>query len=102
MTGGMRFQESWTDEEYEMVRKLKAEGLTYAQIGKRLGRSKDAIVGCTRRLGLCTPKPVYQASLPRKPKRPDPLPWGAVTLPPLPSLIGFVPQPLPAWMEMAA
>ena len=43
---------SWNDEKINRLKKLWAEGLTTGEIGKRLGISKNAVVGKAHRLGL--------------------------------------------------
>jgi GcrA cell cycle regulator len=49
----------WTDERVETLRKLWADGLTTGEIGKRLGVSKNAVVGKAHRLGLKSrPSPI--------------------------------------------
>ena len=42
----------WTDEQIEELKSLWGEGLTTGDIGKRLGVSKNAVVGKAHRLGL--------------------------------------------------
>ena len=42
----------WTDEQIEELKALWGEGLTTGDIGKRLGVSKNAVVGKAHRLGL--------------------------------------------------
>jgi GcrA cell cycle regulator len=42
----------WTDEKITRLKKLWSEGLTTGEIGKRLGVSKNAVVGKAHRLGL--------------------------------------------------
>jgi len=42
----------WSDERIEQLKALWAEGLTTGEIGKRLGVSKNAVVGKAHRLGL--------------------------------------------------
>ena len=42
----------WTDEKIAKLKKLWSEGLTTGEIGKRLGVSKNAVVGKAHRLGL--------------------------------------------------
>jgi len=42
----------WTDELIEQLKALWAEGLTTGDIGKKLGISKNAVVGKAHRLGL--------------------------------------------------
>ncbi len=46
-SGGM-----WNDEKIQRLKKLWSEGLTTGEIGKRLGVSKNAVVGKAHRLGL--------------------------------------------------
>lgn len=43
---------AWTEEMVEELKKLWAEGVTTSAIGKRLGISKNSIVGKVHRLGL--------------------------------------------------
>lgn len=50
---------AWTDEMVNDLRKMWAEGLTTGEIGKRLGVSKNSIVGKVHRLGLSgRPSPI--------------------------------------------
>jgi len=42
----------WNDEKIARLKKLWSEGLTTGEIGKRLGVSKNAVVGKAHRLGL--------------------------------------------------
>ncbi len=42
----------WNDETIGRLKKLWSEGLTTGEIGKRLGVSKNAVVGKAHRLGL--------------------------------------------------
>lgn len=57
----------WTEERIEELKDLWAEGLTTGEIGKRLGVSKNAVVGKAHRLGLKgRPSPIKRASQPRK------------------------------------
>lgn len=56
----------WTDERIEELKVLWAEGLTTGEIGKRLGVSKNAVVGKAHRLGLKgRPSPIKKAKQPR-------------------------------------
>ena len=43
---------AWTEQMVEDLRKMWKEGLTTGEIGKRLGVSKNSIVGKVHRLGL--------------------------------------------------
>lgn len=53
---------SWTDERIEELKKLWAEGLSTGEIGKRIGVSKNAVVGKAHRLGLKSrPSPIKRA-----------------------------------------
>lgn len=50
---------AWTDEMVEELKKLWKEGVTTGEIGKRLGVSKNSIVGKVHRLGLSgRPSPI--------------------------------------------
>lgn len=49
---------AWTAEEDSLIRKLRAEDKTFAEIAKALGRHKGSV--CTR---------AYQLGLPRSPDR---------------------------------
>ncbi len=60
------------------------KALSTAAIGRRLGVSKNAVVGKAKRLGLPNrPSPIKPSEKPREVR---PLRAGAVTLPPLASL----------------
>jgi GcrA cell cycle regulator len=47
-----RTETMWNDEKIGKLKKLWQEGLTTGEIGKRLGVSKNAVVGKAHRLGL--------------------------------------------------
>lgn len=50
---------AWTDEMVNQLREMWKEGLTTGEIGKRLGVSKNSIVGKVHRLGLSgRPSPI--------------------------------------------
>lgn len=50
---------AWTDEMVEQLREMWKQGLTTGEIGKRLGVSKNSIVGKVHRLGLSgRPSPI--------------------------------------------
>lgn len=50
---------AWTDEMVDQLRAMWADGLTTGEIGKRLGVSKNSIVGKVHRLGLSgRPSPI--------------------------------------------
>ncbi len=60
---------SWTPEVVESLRSLWAEGLTTTEIGRRLGMSKNAVIGKAHRLGLNgRPSPIRR----ERPARPAP------------------------------
>jgi hypothetical protein len=50
--------DTWTEERVTQLRDLVAEGLSYSEIGKRLGITKNAALGKANRLGLSPPQPV--------------------------------------------
>lgn len=70
----------WTTEAIERLRALWAEGLSTAEIGRRMGISKNAVVGKAHRLQLSArPSPIR-----RDAQAPRPAPAGrSATLPPL-------------------
>lgn len=45
----------WTQELVEEAQRLRAGGLTMAQIGRRLGRSKNSVISRLRRQGFIRP-----------------------------------------------
>lgn len=50
---------AWTDQMVEDLRTMWKQGLTTAEIGKKLGVSKNSIVGKVHRLGLSgRPSPI--------------------------------------------
>ncbi len=63
----------WTDEKILELKSLWSEGLTTGEIGKRLGVSKNAVVGKAHRLGLKgRPSPIkrqQKTAAPKKEKR---------------------------------
>ncbi|TDG16227.1 GcrA cell cycle regulator, partial [Paracraurococcus ruber] len=77
----------WTNEAIEQLRILWAEGHSTAEIGRRMGVSKNAIVGKAHRLNLpARPSPIRRdahatprpAPAPRRPVAPPPLQREAV------------------------
>ena len=70
----------WTTEAIDRLRALWAEGLSTAEIGRRMGISKNAVVGKAHRLQLSArPSPIR-----RDAQSPRPAPAGrSATLPPL-------------------
>jgi GcrA cell cycle regulator len=91
----------WTEEAIATLRQLWAEGHSTAEIGRRMGISKNAVVGKAHRLNLAArPSPIRrvpgQAPAPRAPRlaprpaMPRPMPMLPVVRAPL----GERPQPL--------
>lgn len=100
----------WTNEAIERLRALWAEGHSTAEIGRRMGISKNAVVGKAHRLDLparpspirrdpATPRPVatgrrptlppLRATMPAPPRREEPKPAAPtiLALPPKPSSV---------------
>jgi GcrA cell cycle regulator len=93
----------WSEETILRLRELWDQGLSTAEIGRRLGVSKNAIVGKAHRLDLTArPSPIRREPSARA-ERPAPaVRLGGPTLPPLPSASAPVatvpalrPSPLP-------
>ena len=60
---------TWTPERVEQLRQLWDEGLTTAEIGKRIGVSKNAVVGKAHRLELPSrPSPIRRGVVRRAPR----------------------------------
>lgn len=60
---------AWTDEMVEQLKELWAQGVTTGEIGKRLGISKNSIVGKVHRLGLeGRPSPIKKNGVEDAPK----------------------------------
>ena len=60
----------WNDEKIGRLKKLWSEGLTTGEIGKRLGVSKNAVVGKAHRLGLKgRPSPIKRQQKAAEPKK---------------------------------
>ena len=54
-------KQAWTDEKTAKLRTLWAQGISATQIGKRLGISKNSVVGRAHRIGLPgRPSPIKQ------------------------------------------
>src|SRR5690242_14792314 len=91
----------WTDETIVRLRSLWDEGHSTAEIGRRLGVSKNAVVGKAHRLDLpARPSPIRRDGTPgAKPRRPAARRASGPTLPPLSSTSGSstaeAPRPLP-------
>ena len=59
----------WAPERIEQLKSMIAAGVGYAQIGRSMGLSKNAVLGKAHRLGYGTPKP--QPVEPPRAKFPD-------------------------------
>ena len=76
----------WNDEVIGRLRGLWAEGLSTAEIGRRLGVTKNAIVGKAHRLDLTArPSPIRRDPGAAPPRRAPARRMDGPTLPPLPS-----------------
>ena len=74
----------WTDDVISRLRALWAEGHSTAEIGRRIGVSKNAVVGKAHRLLLeARPSPIRRGEPDAAPKRPAMKP---VTIPTLPTM----------------
>jgi GcrA cell cycle regulator len=74
----------WTDETIERLRALWAEGLSTAEIGRRMNISKNAVVGKAHRLNLpARPSPIRRDAGGSMPRPPVPRRVTGPTLPPL-------------------
>lgn len=74
----------WTDDRIRKLRQLWSEGHSTAEIGRRMGVSKNAVVGKAHRLDLPgRPSPVRTGGSPRPPRAPrrQPVPRLADTMP---------------------
>ena len=59
----------WTDDTIRELRQLWSEGHSTAEIGRRMGISKNAVVGKAHRLDLpARPSPIRTDSSPRPPR----------------------------------
>jgi GcrA cell cycle regulator len=77
----------WTEEAIARLRMLWAEGHSASEIGRRLGVSKNAVVGKVHRLGLpARPSPIRRDGSGGAPRRPAPRRVTGPTLPPLSSI----------------
>lgn len=74
----------WTEETISRLRSLWAEGLSTAEIGRRLGISKNAVVGKAHRLNLPSrPSPIRRTEGEATPRQVAPKRAQGPTLPPL-------------------
>ena len=86
----------WTDETIERLRALWAEGLSTAEIGRRMGISKNAVVGKAHRLNLpARPSPIRRDGAGAPPRAPAPRRITGPTLPPLQTAEAAAPQQEP-------
>jgi GcrA cell cycle regulator len=87
----------WSEETIESLRGLWAEGLSTAEIGRRLGVSKNAVVGKAHRLDLpARPSPIRRdGNGGATPRRSVPRRVAGPTLPPLSSAQPLVPMAQP-------
>ena len=71
----------WTDNTIRELRQLWSEGHSTAEIGRRMGITKNAVVGKAHRIDLpARPSPIRTGSAPRPPRR-QPVPRLADTVP---------------------
>jgi len=89
----------WTDEAIARLRELWAEGHSTAEIGRRMGISKNAVVGKAHRLSLIArPSPIRRdgEAVPPRPAMPRRI--TGPTLPPLAAEVQVAPaaRPTPA------
>jgi GcrA cell cycle regulator len=97
----------WTGEAIDQLRALWAEGHSTAEIGRRMGISKNAVVGKAHRLNLpARPSPIRRepgAQRPPQPRRTAPpaprhamMPMRRLEPGPVPGAIPALPRPAPA------
>ena len=80
----MNSEFEWTDDRIRELRQLWSEGHSTAEIGRRMGISKNAVVGKAHRLDLpARPSPIRTGGSPRAPRAPrrQPVPTLADTVP---------------------
>ena len=83
----------WPAETIRHLRQMWDEGLPTAEIGRRLGQSKNSVIGKAHRIGLPgRPSPIKYKSEPR-PRKPRVPRMRALSLPPLACLNGSAPPP---------
>lgn len=95
----------WNEETIARLRALWAEGLSTAEIGRRMGVSKNAVVGKAHRLNLpARPSPIRRDAAGSAPRPATPRRVTGPTLPPLPvtSAQPASPTPPPAPRPVAA
>ncbi|HEY2132219.1 MAG TPA: GcrA family cell cycle regulator [Acetobacteraceae bacterium] len=85
--------QDWTADEQALVTQLWAEGHSMGQIARRIGRSKNSVVGKAHRLGLPSrPSPIQRAGYVPSKRAKRARRAGSVTLAPLASLVA-APKP---------
>ncbi len=96
----------WTAEAIERLKALWAEGHSTAEIGRRMGISKNAVVGKAHRLNLpARPSPIRRDAEPRPapaPRAPRPIPAARVAPPPVLRPAPVVPAPTPVVATLPA
>jgi len=90
----------WNDELISKLRNLWGEGHSTSEIGRRIGMSKNAVVGKAHRLNLPPrPSPIRREGMPGvRPRPPAPKRCTGPTLPPLAAVVA---EPLPALLAAA-
>jgi GcrA cell cycle regulator len=89
----------WTEETIARLRELWAEGHSTAEIGRRMGITKNAVVGKAHRLNLpARPSPILRDRAPAPPRRPLVRRATGPTLPPL-AAVATATLPRPAAAE---
>ncbi len=84
----------WTDEVIERLKALWAEGLSTAEIGRRMGISKNAVVGKAHRLALpARPSPIRRGASGETSRRAAPRRVVGPTLPSLTAPVAEQPSP---------
>ena len=87
----------WTEDAIVRLRALWDEGHSTAEIGRRLGVSKNAVVGKAHRLDLpARPSPIRRDGTGGAPRRPAVRRVAGPTLPPLSSTAGAAMEPAPS------
>ncbi len=96
LEGGTHDME-WTDETIARLRELWAEGHSTAEIGRRMGISKNAVVGKAHRLNLTArPSPIRREGEEPPPRTSVPRRITGPTLPPLSAAVPAETPPPPA------
>jgi GcrA cell cycle regulator len=80
---------TWTETKIARLRELSMEGVSTSEIGRRLGVSKNAVVGKSHRLGLpARPSPIMRDGRPRPTRVPPGALANDTSRPSLPSATG--------------